>query len=135
MAAREKRGERQLDDVFFAFHYRRDGAQEPGKARAGVGGRCLQLARPSATKSQYCGRLAQWLERSPHTGEVQGSSPWSPTTNPTYKFYHHSLDEVKRRTVQVCSKGFRKQIQSRREEGQRELCMVKRRGASVLEKD
>src|ERR1700683_5493539 len=105
MAAGEKRGERQLDDVFFAFHYRRDGAQEPGKARAGVGGRCLQLARPSATKSQYCGRLAQWLERSPHTGEVQGSSPWSPTTNPTYKFYHHSLDEVKRRTVQVCSKG------------------------------
>src|SRR5271155_3933541 len=30
------------------------------------------------------GRLAQWLERSPHTGEVQGSSPWSPTTDPLF---------------------------------------------------
>ena len=26
------------------------------------------------------GRLAQWLERSPHTREVEGSSPSSPTT-------------------------------------------------------
>src|ERR1700683_4419833 len=96
MAAREKRGERQLDDVFFAFHYRRDRAQEPGKARAGVGGRCLQLARPSATKSQYCGRLAQWLERSPHTGEVQGSSPWSPTTLPILPQYFRPLDTMMR---------------------------------------
>src|SRR5271155_786330 len=41
------------------------------------------------------GRLAQWLERSPHTGEVQGSSPWSPTTHPTVQFYHQSLDDAK----------------------------------------
>ena len=32
-----------------------------------------------AESRTLCGRLAQWLERSPHTGEVQGSSPWSPT--------------------------------------------------------
>ena len=51
VAAREKRGERQLNDVFFAFHHSGDRAQEPGEARAGVRGRCLQLARPSVTKS------------------------------------------------------------------------------------
>src|ERR1700693_5756141 len=47
-------------------------------------------------KVSACGRLAQWLERSPHTGEVQGSSPWSPTTHRTTQFYHQSLDDAKR---------------------------------------
>ena len=98
VAAREKGGERELDDLFLALHHARDRALKLGEAAAGGGGRDvgrgLQLAQPSATKSEFpvartgksaCatqndyGRLAQWLERSPHTGEVQGSSPWSPT--------------------------------------------------------
>ncbi len=128
MAAREQRGERELDDVFLALHDARDRAQKLGEARAGVRRGCLQFAWPSATKigcrcfrERPCrlrlqprrpfaifrgfrfspgsaaqrGRLAQWLERSPHTGEVQGSSPWSPTTHPTVQFYHQSLDDAK----------------------------------------
>src|SRR5271156_3788168 len=86
MATREKRGERQLNDVFLAFYYTGDRAQEPGEACASGHSGCLQFAWPSATKSQYRGRLAQWLERSPHTGEVQGSSPWSPTIHPHIGF-------------------------------------------------
>src|SRR5262249_16380482 len=31
--------------------------------------------------TRFDGRLAQWLERSPHTREVKGSSPLSPTTS------------------------------------------------------
>src|SRR5208282_1734569 len=80
MAARKKRGERELDDVFLAFHDPRNRALKVGEAAAGGRGRGLQFARPSVTKNEFRGRLAQWLERSPHTGEVQGSSPWSPTT-------------------------------------------------------
>ena len=82
MPARQQRGQRELDHVFLALHDAPDRALQVRKARADgstdVGG-CLQFPKPSATKSAIRGRLAQWLERSPHTGEVQGSSPWSPT--------------------------------------------------------
>src|ERR1700683_856575 len=58
------------------------------------------------------GRLAQWLERSPHTGEVQGSSPWSPTTHLTVQFYHQSLDDAKRRRDRCVQKvlGLRRRV-------------------------
>ena len=84
VAAREQRGQRQLDDVFLALHDARDRALKLGEAGCWrrwslvCNSRGLLLQKV-CYKEQFCGRLAQWLERSPHTGEVQGSSPWSPT--------------------------------------------------------
>ena len=135
MAAREQRGEGELDDIFLALHDARDRAQKIGEARAGIARGCLQFAWPSATKigcrcfrerpcslqpprplvifrgihrspgeSAQRGRLAQWLERSPHTGEVQGSSPWSPTTHPTYSVLPSIVRRCEKRKGQVCSK-------------------------------
>ena len=76
MAAREQRDKREVNRFFLALHYAGNRTLQFRELVAGVAGLRLQLLRPFATKMMsLLGRLAQWLERSPHTGEVQGSSP------------------------------------------------------------
>src|ERR1700730_11772490 len=59
MAAREKGGERELDDVFLTFYDARNGLLKLGETRAGAGGGCLQFRWPSATKS-VLQKVASW---------------------------------------------------------------------------
>src|SRR5437016_12548343 len=87
VTARKQSDQRELDGLFFAVDGARDGAL---KLRDDLGGgsrhwlktRVLPVTnswRFKASRPRKTGDELSWVERSPHTGEVKGSSPLSPT--------------------------------------------------------
>src|SRR4249920_134469 len=97
MAASEKSDEGKLDDVFLAVDSAGNGALKlRDDVRSGDGHwlktQCLPVTNRRRERRRRLqpgdtafhpfldGRLAQRLERSPHTREVKGSNPLSPTT-------------------------------------------------------
>src|SRR5882724_148387 len=98
MSACKKGDQRVLNDFFFAINGAGDGSLQFRDDMRGCGRHWLKTrALPVTTRCLLCetscakiraqtknppvlnGRLAQRLERSPHTREVKGSNPLSPT--------------------------------------------------------
>src|SRR4030095_430248 len=95
--ARQQRDQRELNRFFLAVNGSRNRALQLRNHLGGGGWDWLKTPGNPATNEElpcvrffaemrnagtrFDGRLAQWLERSPHTREVKGSSPLSPTTS------------------------------------------------------